>query len=137
MPKKPPTVCRAYGCSNATTNRDGYCDSCESPILKKRRHKKSDPFYGTARWKKFRAWYIGKHPLCEECLDVDRMVDANVVDHIVEIKDGGSLTSEDNARSLCNKCHAKKTSLSKMKREGLVESPPSPPALPFGSLSSS
>jgi len=32
-----------------------------------------------------------------------------MVDHIVEIKDGGALTSEENAESMCWKCHGIKT----------------------------
>ena len=69
-------------------------------------------------------------------MDRGLVVPMDVVDHVVEIKDGGDLLSDKNARSLCNKCHAKKTAMKKQQREGGIESPPTPPALPFGSLSS-
>lgn len=39
-----------------------------------------------------------------------------MVDHIVEIQDGGALTAEDNAQSLCWKCHGIKTAEAKNHR---------------------
>ncbi|XPS83916.1 HNH endonuclease domain protein [Desulfosarcina variabilis str. Montpellier] len=32
-----------------------------------------------------------------------------IVDHIVELKDGGAPLSEDNVQSLCRSCHQRKT----------------------------
>lgn len=133
MPFKAPVVCRAYSCRNATTNKNGYCDDCADQAGRKRRQKKGDPFYWSTPWKKFRAWYIRRNPLCEECLKRGLTVPADVVDHIIEIKDGGARLSEDNAKSLCNRCHARKTAEVKRQREGRFESPPTPPVQPFGS----
>jgi 5-methylcytosine-specific restriction endonuclease McrA len=40
------------------------------------------------------------------------------VDHIIELKDGGAPLSEDNAMSLCARCHNQKTADEKRKRAG-------------------
>lgn len=134
MPQRPPSVCRNLGCGKATRNINGFCDDCQQAgIIKRKRKKKTNPFYGSAKWKRFRNWYAAKQPLCENCLEKGIFTEMNVVDHIIELKDGGAPLSEDNAKSLCNKCHALKTSRKKMERGGLVESPPTPSALPFGS----
>ena len=74
-------------------------------------------FYGSNQWKKIRAMHIAEHPLCEECLKHGFLVPARIVDHIHEIKDGGSMTDFDNLQSLCQACHSKKTQEEKEKRE--------------------
>jgi len=40
-----------------------------------------------------------------------------MVDHVVELKDGGAPTAEDNAQALCFKCHAIKTANMKKNRQ--------------------
>jgi 5-methylcytosine-specific restriction endonuclease McrA len=45
-----------------------------------------------------------------------------MVDHIIEIKDGGALTSEDNAQALCWKCHGLKTAAERAKRKNHQQS---------------
>lgn len=47
-------------------------------------------FYHSARWKRLRDWYIKQHPLCEMYLGEGRIVEACLVDHIVEISDSGA-----------------------------------------------
>jgi 5-methylcytosine-specific restriction endonuclease McrA len=42
-----------------------------------------------------------------------------MVDHIKEIKDGGELTTEENAQSLCAACHNAKTAESKNHRKAV------------------
>lgn len=127
MANKPPVVCRALGCSNATTNRYGYCDDCLDHARRKRSKRRGDPFYWSTRWKKFRAWYIGKNPLCEMCKAKGVIAQADVIDHIVEISDGGAKLSEDNVQSLCNRCHAHKTADAKRARAGVVKAAPAVP----------
>jgi 5-methylcytosine-specific restriction enzyme A len=74
-----------------------------------RAQKRTDAFYVSPAWRRFRNWYLANHPFCEICLNEGRLVTARVVDHILEIKDGGALTSEENAMALCWKCHGLKT----------------------------
>jgi len=71
------------------------------PKLEPRRH---NSFYYTKEWKKFRMEYIKEHPFCVRCGKP-----AEIVDHIIPIKDGGALTSEQNSQSLCWACHSRKS----------------------------
>jgi len=84
--------------------------------------KETDPFYLSVAWRRFRDWYIGKHPLCEPCEREGRLTPAVMVDHIIEIKDGGALTSDENAESMCWKCHAVKTAIEKNRRKNHQQS---------------
>lgn len=131
MPTKPATVCRSRDCRRSTTNNNGYCDECEAPVSQTRRGKKGDPFYWSTAWKKLRDMKKHKDPLCEDCLAAGRLMSVDVVDHVVEIKYGGRPLDMDNLKSLCHRCHAKKTKAEQRKREGAFESPPTPPAQPF------
>ena len=106
MAKKPGRYCKKYPCPNLAIPGGSYCEDHRVP-----ENKATDPFYGTARWKRFRAWYLAKHRLCEVCEDV-----AVMVDHVQELKDGGSEISESNCQSLCVRCHARKTYEERKKR---------------------
>ncbi|BBO85906.1 hypothetical protein DSCO28_64720 [Desulfosarcina ovata subsp. sediminis] len=53
--------------------------------------------------------YLRDHPLCEMCQANGRATVATLVDHIVEIEDGGAELDMDNLMSLCTRCHASKT----------------------------
>ena len=66
-------------------------------------------FYDSTAWRKLRAMYRRAHPLCEQCLREGRTTPANVVDHIVEIEDGGALLDPENLQALCYACHNRKT----------------------------
>ena len=104
--------CATFPCPNLAVD-GAYCQEHKQA----RAPKETDPFYLSVRWRRFRAWYLGKHPLCEQCEREGRgAVPAVMVDHIVEIEDGGALTEEENAMSLCWKCHGIKTALMKNHR---------------------
>ena len=105
MADKPKRYCAVYPCPNYAEPNSNYCAE-HQPI---KAVKVRDQFYGTGRWRRFRDWYIGKQPLCEQCLAEGRIEPAVIVDHIIELKDGGAPLSEDNAMSLCRRCHQKKT----------------------------
>jgi len=72
--------------------------------------------YWTNRWKRFRAVVLREEPLCRRCAQFGIYTEATVVDHIHEIKDGGSHLDRDNAQSLCNSCHLRKTAEEAKKR---------------------
>jgi len=112
MTNKSKKYCAAFPCNQIAVN-GAYCAKHRPAPASK----ETDPFYLSVRWRRFRAWYLGKHPLCEQCEREGRLTPADMVDHVIEIKDGGNLTSEENAMSLCWKCHAVKTAEAKNHRK--------------------
>lgn len=103
MPMKPKRPCAYPGCPNLTDGK--YCErhkGCERPVLTSPRN----PFYATKEWKELRARFIAEHPRCAMC-----GAKAEIVDHIVPIKDGGPMLDERNLQSLCRSCHGKKSIL--------------------------
>ena len=75
-----------------------------------------DPFYSSARWRKFRKWFLAQHPLCADIfgfhLEASATVAAAEVDHILDRKANPYLAfDEDNCRALCKKCHSRRTML--------------------------
>ena len=103
MPDRIPNVCATPGCPGRTFER--YCAACKSSITQ--RDPKTAAHYGR-RWRKVRAVYLSKHPLCERCEAAGRLVPATEVHHIVAVADGGSDT-DDNLQALCKPCHSKIT----------------------------
>ena len=106
--------CTAFPCRKLAEAGSSYCHD-HRPA---RAPKETDPFYLSVAWRRFRDWYIGKHPICEQCEREGRLTPAVMVDHIVELKDGGAPLAEDNAMSLCWKCHGIKTAMTKNHRIG-------------------
>lgn len=119
MTNKSKKYCAAFPCNQVAVN-GAYCLAHRAPASPK----ETDPFYLSVRWRRFRAWYMGKHPLCEQCEREGRLIPADMVDHVIEIKDGGALTSEENAMSLCWKCHALKTAEEKNHRKSTKDNRP-------------
>ncbi len=112
MTSKSKKYCAAFPCNQIAVS-GAYCAEHKPAAAAK----ETDPFYLSVMWRRFRAWYLGKHPLCEQCEREGRLIPADMVDHVIEIKDGGALTSEENAESLCWKCHAVKTAAVKNHRK--------------------
>lgn len=110
MPTSPPHPCNQPGCGKLTHER--YCTA-----HKKAKQKLQDMERGTAhqrgydaRWRKKRANYLRKHPLCVRCQAAEKIVAATVVDHIIPHKGNKNLfNDEDNFQSLCKPCHDHKT----------------------------
>lgn len=113
MTTKARKYCVSFKCPNLAVD-GAYCAK-HRPA---RAPKETDQFYLSVRWRRFREWYLGKHPLCQQCL-LDGRPDtvAVMVDHRIEIEDGGGLTEEENAMSMCWKCHGVKTALMKCQRQ--------------------
>lgn len=67
-------------------------------------------FYQSAAWKKTRKLaLIRDNYLCQGCLSKKRFTNAEMVHHIVEVKDDINLRLElSNLESLCNSCHNKR-----------------------------
>lgn len=71
-------------------------------------HRSTRWFYSSARWRKFRLWFLRRNPICvgypPPCSEP-----ASQVDHIVPIHDGGGDLDPDNCQPLCQHCHSRKT----------------------------
>jgi len=67
-------------------------------------------FYHSKAWRMTRKFYIKDNPLCEMCKRKGKTTAAQMVDHIKQISLGNSMLHHSNLQSLCNSCHAKKSS---------------------------
>lgn len=72
----------------------------------------SGVYYNSKQWKNLRAWYIRRHPLCEECLSKGIIKSAIDIHHITpfmsgitEVQRWNLLLNEDNLKALCKDCH--------------------------------
>jgi|TARA_R110000824_G_scaffold238460_1_gene427248 5-methylcytosine-specific restriction endonuclease McrA len=74
-------------------------------------------FYVSKEWKTLRNFYISEFPLCKWCEEEGITNKADIVDHIKEIKDGGSKLDQSNLMSLCHKHHSQKTNWERAKRK--------------------
>lgn len=68
-----------------------------------------DEFYNTTTWRRIRKQFIEAHPICKWCDEENKTTQAEVVDHITPIKQGGDMTNINNLQSLCTRCHAQKS----------------------------
>lgn len=112
MPYKPKIPCKYPGCSELAPSDMKYCPQHYKPELK--RPKDTRP--NSARrgydykWRKVRAVYLRKHPLCVRCMAEGKYTMATVVDHIVPHRGNPVLMwDENNYQALCKSCHDRKT----------------------------
>ena len=62
------------------------------------------------RWRRARAAYLRRHPLCVTCGAAGRLEPATVVDHVVPHRDApGLFWDRANWQSMCKACHDAKT----------------------------
>ncbi len=66
MASKSKKYCSSFSCNQVAVN-GVYCQKHQPA----RTPKETLPFYLSVRWRAFREWYIGKHPLCEQCMAED------------------------------------------------------------------
>ena len=72
-------------------------------------------YYNLTAWKKMREGYLMQHPLCEKCLEQDRVTLATDCHHLNSpFADGlndaermGRLLDPHNLQALCQECHGK------------------------------
>ena len=60
------------------------------------------------RWRRLRAMWLRRHPLCQACADEGRVTPAELVHHVVAIEDGGARLDQANLESLCRRHHEAK-----------------------------
>jgi 5-methylcytosine-specific restriction protein A len=104
MPRKPLKPCKHPGCPELTENR--FCKKHRNIYERKSANARGYD----SRWRKSRKRFLNANPLCVECLKVDRLVEATVVDHIIPHRvDKELFWDESNWQALCKKCHDRKT----------------------------
>ncbi len=110
-------ICPIHGIWNKEHN-DDRCPKCRKTTAKvydnNSRNKESNKIYQSKQWKNIRTKQLTNNPFCIRCGRV-----ANLVDHIIEIKDGGAAYDINNLQSMCTSCHNTKTFEAKKIREGL------------------
>ena len=128
MPNKPMKICNHPGCTNFIYGNNKYCSIHkklhidDSKIYNEKYNEtrdEIDDIYYSTKWRKLRKWFIDKNPICAECLKNDLIVAAEIVDHIVEVRDGGDFFDIDNLQSLCRHCHNIKTAKEREKRKNI------------------
>jgi 5-methylcytosine-specific restriction protein A len=63
-----------------------------------------------ADWRRFRAWFVSRHPLCADCLEENRYTPTAEVHHVIKLRDAPHLRLvEDNCRGLCRTHHSRRT----------------------------
>jgi 5-methylcytosine-specific restriction protein A len=92
-----------------------HAERIRKPRQYRKHWKRSDPFYRTARWQKFRKMFLARHPLCADPFGYHATdgvtVGATEVDHVQRIKHGGEKLDSANCQALCKACHSYKTAM--------------------------
>ena len=119
MPSAAPTICK---CGYVKTSGE-RCPRCEKVSQKSynkfQRDKETyDNVYGTERWRSLRELALKRDKgLCVICLKANVIERATIVDHKLEINDGGEPFDIENLQSLCSACHNKKSAEERKRRE--------------------
>ena len=76
-------------------------------------------FYNSRAWRNLRKWHIEREPHCRWCSEEGKVnyKDKIIIDHIIEIKDGGDRLNQDNLMTLRLPHHNQKTAWAKAKRK--------------------
>lgn len=114
---KPQKKCNHAGCNTLVDYNVSYCKKHEATSKKQlykdrfsESNEKFHKFYKTKRWERTSKQFRLKNPLCIECLANGIVRKADVVDHIVELKDDWDKRLDwDNLQSLCHEHHNIKT----------------------------
>lgn len=116
-------LCTYSGCKSIV-NDGSYRCHLHTPTYQAKRiydhhYHQGKHIYKSHRWKKLRAAYLARNPLCEcrVCKALDATTPADVVDHIKEISDGGDIWDTSNLQSLSTACHNRKTAEEARKRK--------------------
>ena len=79
---------------------------------KRPRISQSSEFYNNKAWHRLRNSYINRHPLCERCLEFDKITPAEHVHHKEPFLRGKRIEDkwmlfldENNLMSVCARCH--------------------------------
>lgn len=115
MPKK---ICLGQLCNRLVNMKEKYCPSCAEimSVEKREKNRRYDQcvreddivkFYHSSAWKKVReAVLIRDNYLCQHCLKDNIIKSAEIVHHIVEVKDDWLQRFDmNNCEGICKQCH--------------------------------
>jgi 5-methylcytosine-specific restriction protein A len=106
VPTAPLTYCTEPGCGEKVQR--GKC-AAHTKAADQRRGTAHSRGYDRV-WQAFRAWFIARHPLCEDCKEQGLIEPTAEVHHIRKVKEHPELRLvESNCRGLCKACHSKRT----------------------------
>lgn len=120
--------CNKVNCNELINFNESYCDEHKQlseqsnkdyDSLRNKRDNQYRKFYNSKAWKDARHISMLRHDsLCQECLrSSSRYTQADVIDHIVELRDDYSRRlDQSNLEPLCHDCHNKKTYREKQRR---------------------
>lgn len=122
----PMKQCNHAGCRVKVPHNTAYCTK-HTKVKGKRvyedrvaKDEKYLRFYNSKQWRSASYQYRLNNPICEECERVGTIRKADVVDHIIEIKDNYTLRlNKTNFKSLCHYHHNIKTEFERKKRNKL------------------
>lgn len=116
MPTRPRYACRHPACNRPAESR-GYCRDHVALSRAGSRPRASRQARGYDRlWADVRKIQLAAFPLCQDCEDEGRVEAAVMVDHVVPIRVAPERRLElGNLRSLCWKCHGRKSAADKAK----------------------
>jgi 5-methylcytosine-specific restriction protein A len=110
-----PIAYKSCKCGERIQRNIKNCSKCEAISQKDynsgRRNAEMQAFYQSKAWWRVRTIVLRGNPLCAVCNHP-----ANVVDHIVESRDGGALLDLNNLQGLCHFHHNQKSAEERKKR---------------------
>lgn len=115
--------CNAPSCYVIVRDGTGRCEThtitkrTESNELRYTGANKNKKLYDSKRWRRISKRMRAIMPFCQHCWDEGTETVADVVDHIVELSDGGAAFELSNLEPLCNQCHNTKTANAKRERD--------------------
>jgi 5-methylcytosine-specific restriction protein A len=107
-------ICKSIGCPGFSYEKHGYCTTHadQAPKYTFVKLKERNPIYNTQRWKKLRAFFIKRNPVCNKC----KIKTSRVVHHLKEARIFPELAFEmTNLEALCDTCHNRESQRESMK----------------------
>ena len=112
--------CSFGGCNQIALTDSYRCEKHKITYTPKKKYDhhyhQGKNIYSSARWTKLSKQYRRHNPLCAHCEARGIFTPVYLVDHIIEIADGGEIWDIDNLEGLCVPCHNTKTGDEKKKR---------------------
>jgi 5-methylcytosine-specific restriction protein A len=115
MPFKARRACLHPSCNKTYDGPGAYCDEHKAQHDAGKRYNEQSRdmerlrFERSTTWRKIRAAYLARHPLCEDCLKDHKVEVAQEVHHINGNYKSKQDNMDDNLMALSTSCHSKRT----------------------------